>query len=310
MSETYHTPVMFQEVASFIGKLDEPKMFIDATLGEGGHSAHILETFPHIFCEGIDADDRMISRAQERLAGFEERTRLHTMWFDEYFAQHAPKNAASAILFDLGISTYHYTAKDRGFSFDSEDPLDMRIAREQTRSAEDVLYENSERELADILYTYGEEHRAQKIARAIHKHLIVPRVHPITCKDLAYVVKGCFAKERRYRFPHPATKVFQALRIVVNNELERLKKTLSAAIAALAHLGVILVISFHSLEDRIVKHFFKSHDIQNGNPDDVDGTPRLRILTKKVMRADEKEIATNPASRSAKMRVAQRVMHE
>lgn len=308
MSENYHTSVMVEEIISFMRQGNEAQVYIDATLGEGGHSAQVLRTFPHVFCIGIDADDAIMERARNRLANYKHRTRFHTMWFDEYFSSHGQETSASYILFDLGVSTYHYFVQNRGFSFDSEDALDMRVSQTQSRSAEDLLYNCSEKELADILYLYGEERNSRKIARAIHKHLIEPSVRPISCKALSYVVKGCFAKERRYRFPHPATKVFQALRIAVNNELERLKRVLYDAAMALEHLGMLLVISFHSLEDRIVKNFFRSHEIQSMGANSPDRL-QLCILTKKVLRATESEIKMNPASRSAKLRVAQRIVH-
>ncbi len=309
MRNTYHSSVMAGEIESYMRSMERPSVFIDATLGEGGHSLHILNAFPHIFCIGIDADEHILERAKQRLEGFANRIEFHNMWFDDFFCDQKSIKNVSGILFDLGISTFHYGARERGFSFDSDDAIDMRISQKQERSAEDILYETSEQELADIFYYFGEESRARKIARSIYKELIEPGVTPITCERLAYTVKGCFPKERRYKFPHPATRVFQALRIAVNSELDRLKRVLHSALLSLEHLGLLMVISFHSLEDRIVKNFFKSYDVQKSIGTDSEEKPLLRIVTKKVQRATLEEVEKNPSSRSAKLRVAQRIVH-
>lgn len=198
----------------------------------------------------------------------------------------------------------HYKQEGRGFSFDSTDEIDMRINRTEGYPVSQFVMKASEKQLADVIFNFSQERAARKIARKI--------IHArrnwdtVRAAALAQVIRSSYPPGRRYSFPHPATKVFQALRIYVNNELERLRKTLVYASQKLKIGGKIIVISFHSLEDRIVKHFFKNHIAVN-QPEQAHAEVCVEIISKKPIRPDEKERKENPSSRSARMRVARRI---
>jgi 16S rRNA (cytosine1402-N4)-methyltransferase len=266
--------------------------YVDATFGAGGHSRLILS---HLSPMGrliaIDADPDAIARAQKVTnqnftfvhANFSELRRILN---DCGVAQ------IDGVLFDLGVSSMQLDNTERGFSFRDSSPLDMRMNPYTGRSAFDILSTASERELADIFFDYGEERAARRIARAIVARRNAGTL-PKTTYEFAAFVAGVVHRPGKRERIHPATRVFQALRIAVNDELDVLRDGLVAAVDTLRGAGRIVAISFHSLEDRIVKQTFRDDE-------------RLDVLTKKPIVPSQEEMAANPRARSAKMRAAQR----
>ncbi|MCS6889245.1 MAG: 16S rRNA (cytosine(1402)-N(4))-methyltransferase RsmH [Chloroflexus sp.] len=274
--------------------------YLDATVGGGGHALAVLQAAqPGGMLLGIDADPDALAATAERLAeaGLRQQAVLRHGSFADLaaLATEAGFTAVDGILFDLGVSSYQLDTPERGFSFAADGPLDMRLDPTQGLTAADLVNRLSERELADILFQYGEEHAARRIARAIVERR---RAQPfLRTADLAAVVAR--AVGGRHGRIHPATRTFQALRIAVNQELDRLAAALPQAVALLAPGGRLAVISFHSLEDRIVKQFLRTEAAGE--------TPRLALITKKPVVASDAEVAANPRARSAKLRVAARV---
>ena len=296
-----HVPVLLQQAIEYL-VVQRGGTYIDATLGLGGHSLEIakrLGTEGRLI--GFDKDPAALERARERLMS--PPTEWESDWprielvhasFAEV-AQHVAPASADGLLADLGVSSMQLEDRARGFSFQAEGPLDMRMNPHSGLTAEQVVNRFDERELADAIYEFGEERRSRRIARAI------VRARPITTTaQLAQVVSAAARPmnqaERRI---HPATRTFQALRILVNHELQDLRELLRAGTArqVLRRGGRLVVISFHSLEDRIVKDALR------------DGAREgfYRVLTKKPVTADEEEIDRNPRSRSAKLRAAERI---
>ncbi len=288
MNGVRHIPVLLEEVLhNLIGV--ENGLFVDATLGGGGHTYHILERYDKLRIIGIDADDVALAIAKETLKGFKERITLVRGNFKTLkgILQGIGVSSIDGILFDLGTSTYQIMGK-RGFSFNDEETLDMRMDTRETLTAHDIVNNYREDELSRILFEFGEEEKSRRIARAIVE---ARKKGPInTAKELADLVAKI--KRRKGRI-HPATKTFQALRIETNRELESLKTGLEDAIDLLNPKGRIGVISFHSLEDRMVKETFRN-------------SPILTNLTKKPIRPTREEALTNPRSRSAKLRIAEK----
>jgi 16S rRNA (cytosine1402-N4)-methyltransferase len=299
--EFSHVPVLLKPAIEFLA-VRRGRTYIDATLGLGGHSWEIarrLGVKGHLI--GFDKDPIALQRARERLtrppvelAADWPQIELLQASFAEV-AQHVAATSADGLLADLGVSSMQFEDAARGFSFQAEGPLDMRMNPQSGLTAEQVVNRFDERELADAIYEFGEERRSRRIARAI------VRARPIhTTAQLAGVVSAAARPmnqaERRI---HPATRTFQALRILVNRELDDLQTLLSkgAASKVLKPGGRLVVISFHSLEDRIVKDALRD-GAHNG---------MYRVLTKKPMIADEEEIEGNPRSRSAKLRAGERL---
>ena len=250
-------------------------------------------TQPHGRLLGLDADPSAIARAASRLRGFGDRVNLEVANFSELSdaARAAGFSTASGVLMDLGFSSAQIEDPERGFSFRTEGPLDMRYDQRSGLPARDVVARLSEKELADVIYQFGGERRSRRIARHIVSRR---RKAPFeTTTDLAQTIARAL-RPGRGRI-HPATRTFQALRIYVNNELENLKLGLQAALELLAAGGRLVVLSFHSLEDRIVKNFVRAAR-QRGV---------LRVLTPKPLRPDENELRSNPRSRSARLRAAE-----
>jgi 16S rRNA (cytosine1402-N4)-methyltransferase len=280
-----HEPVMVEEVVEFLGGRDT---VIDMTLGAGGHAEALLRSG----CKrvvGIDRDPEAIALARSRLAPFGDRfSAIHAR-----FSEVPAENRADGVLFDLGVSTMQLERAERGFSYRVPGPLDMRMGgggEEGTESALDLVNSASEEELAGIVFDYGEERRARKVAAAVAR---ARARRPIeTTDELARVVAG--AVGRRRGGPHPARRTFQALRIAVNRELEELAVSLPRAVSLLTPGGRVVTIDYHSLEDRMVKRFLA-------------GEPRLRSLTRKPLRPSSNEAARNPRARSAKLRAAELV---
>ena len=285
-------------------------LFVDCTLGMGGHAEAMLEASEAVRVVGLDRDAESLALASERLARFGGRFRaVHSDYRD--LDEVLGGETAAGILADLGVSSHQLDEASRGFSFAREAPLDMRMDRSTGETAADLVERLSERDLADLIYEYGEEHRSRRIARAICRER---EREPIrTTTRLADVVARASGIPRHKQRIHPATRTFQALRIAVNRELEGLDRVLERAVGALeAPGGRIAIISFHSLEDRIVKQTFNALSGQcscpPGLPVCMCGARRLvRVLTRKPVVASEQEVDANPRARSAKLRAAERV---
>ncbi len=283
----FHEPVLLEEVLGFL----EPKpgkVIVDATVGTGGHAEALLSAGATVV--GIDQDPESLAVARERLQSFGERFRPVRANFRRLgeILRGLGLEKVDGILFDLGLSSWHLARPARGFSFQEEGPLDMRMDPENPVTAADLVNGLPEREIAHILREYGEERYAERIAREIVRH------RPIrTTKELASLVARCYPPGR-HRI-HPATRTFQALRIAVNDELCALREALPQAVGALRPGGVLCVIAFHSLEDRIVKRFLRE-EARSG---------KLWLLTKKPVRPRAEEVARNPRARSARLRAAQ-----
>ncbi|MFA6366253.1 MAG: 16S rRNA (cytosine(1402)-N(4))-methyltransferase RsmH [Candidatus Hydrogenedentales bacterium] len=289
-----HTPVMLAEILELFDMLGRPNALVaDCTLGAGGHAEAILSRSSDVRYVGIDADPEARERSAARLRPFADRLEIRAGYFDEVleaWASFSGFERPDFILFDLGVSTHHYLDSRRGFSFANEEPLDMRFSPEAETSAFDLVNKMTESDLADVIYQYGEERYSRRIAKSI---LEARRNAPIrTSKALASIVAGAVPSSYRYGRIHPATRTFQALRIKVNNELEREEKGLASAVEMLAPGGILAVISFHSLEDRIAKQLCKDYG-KNKGYEEIYKKPRIPT---------DAECATNPASRSAKLR--------
>jgi 16S rRNA (cytosine1402-N4)-methyltransferase len=290
--EPVHRSVLVEEVLHYLEPTKAESVLVDATLGEGGHSAGFLRRFPSLRVIGVDVDATMVARAAERLSGYGERIEFVNAWFDDFFESTTIN--PDRILMDLGVSMFHFSLAGRGFSFRADEPLDMRLKADAPRSAADLVNELDEQALADVIFRYGEERLSRRIASRIVE---AREDNPIeTTKDLADVIWRSVPPSYRHGRIHPATRTFQALRIAVNGELDRLERVVPLALERLAVGGRLGIISFHSLEDRIVKHRFR--DAAASGPYDV--------LTKKPVSPDEVETKANPAARSAKLRVIER----
>ncbi|BAT51109.1 hypothetical protein NOS3756_00290 [Nostoc sp. NIES-3756] len=279
-----HLPVLPQEVIA--GLVVRPGgHYLDATVGGGGHSRLILQAAPDVKLTAVDQDEDALAAARKELAEFGERVKFVRSNFATY---EFPAASFDGVLADLGVSSYHLDTPERGFSFRHTASLDMRMDQRQSLTAADVINDWDETELANIFFHYGEERLSRRIARRI-----VEKRPFSTTTELAEAIASSVPPKYRYGRIHPATRVFQALRIVVNDELKSLETFLEKAPQALVPGGRIVIISFHSLEDRLVKHGLRN-------------SPILKVLTKKPIIATAAEIANNPRSRSAKLRIAQR----
>ena len=312
--EVGHIPVLAEEVMSMLAPAPG-SLQIDATLGGGGHTERILEaTDPDGRLLGLDADGAAIARVAGRLQPrFGDRLVLRQANFRELaaVAPAAGFGRVDGALFDLGLSSHQLADTDRGFGFRAGGPLDMRFDTSRGVPASDLLATLDARELAALFGRYGEEPRAGRIARAI---VDTRRTAPVTtAEELAALIERIAPPNpRQPRRTHPATRVFQALRIAVNDELGAIERTLPLAIDLLAPGGRLAVISFHSLEDRIVKDAFRLASTDcicpPKTPVCICGhVATTRILTKKPLTADEAEIASNPRSRSAKLRIVEKL---
>jgi len=305
-----HTPVLLDEAVRALA-VQPGGRYIDCTLGNGGHALSILkQSSPGGQLLGIDADPEAIKAAGSRLQRYSESTKLVNQSFAnlENICLKYDFRPVHGILFDLGLSSLQLAKAHRGFSFQQDGPLDMRLSPDQELTAADIVNHYSEGELASIIRAYGEEMRSRRIARAIVQE------RPIeTTLELARIVEKAVGG-RKGRI-HPATKTFQALRIAVNRELENLLSALRQAVGLLGFGGRLVVISYHSLEDRIVKQFLQreSRDCicPPGTPACVCGhTASLKLINKKVITASDEEIKLNPRSRSAKLRAAERLVFQ
>ncbi len=309
MTLTSHTPVMLDEVIQALA-VQPGGRYIDCTLGGGGHGAAIMEqASPGGQMLGIDADPEAIERARVLLSPYKDSVLLVNDNFVnlEAICIKYDFQPVHGILFDLGLSSLQLRG-GRGFSFQEDVPLDMRFGPQQKTTAADVINGESESRLAGLIREYGEENFARQIARRI-----VARRPIKTTLELARVIEE--AVGGRHGKLHPATRTFQALRIAVNNELENLELALEQAVKLLGFGGRLVVISYHSLEDRIVKQFMQREArgciCPPGIMDCICGhKPRLRIINKKVLTPTPEEVRENPRSRSAKLRAAERIVSE
>ncbi|MBU0531734.1 MAG: 16S rRNA (cytosine(1402)-N(4))-methyltransferase RsmH [Candidatus Uhrbacteria bacterium] len=296
MSEYTHIPVLLEETLEYLDPKPDQD-FIDGTFGLGGHAGAILaRTAPKGRLLGIDKDENNLDRGLERLKGYGKRLTLAHDSFKNIKSQAYDHGfyPVDGIVLDLGFSSVHIEDASRGFSFRAEGPLDMRYDQTQALTAEQIVNEWSQEDLAKIFRQLGEERNALKIAAAIVQER--QREPVATTTALAKIILSAVPNRGKHERIHPATRAFQALRIAVNHELEDLEVVLPIALDVLKPGGRLVVISFHSLEDRIVKQFFKSHQ----------GTD-LEILTKKVVKPSREEILANPRSRSAKLRAARKL---
>ena len=289
-SATRHLPVMLDEVIEAL-RPKPPMRILDGTVGGGGHARALARRLvPGGTLIGVDRDPAAIARSAKRLHDLPVEL-VHAAYDEVEQRGFVTATSLDGILLDLGLSTDQLADRERGFSYESEGRLDLRFDPTTGEAAWELLARVSERELADIIYRFGEERFSRRIARRIVE---ARRRVPIrTAAQLAQLVRGTVRRSRGHSID-PATRTFQALRIAVNDELRRLERALQQMPDWLKPGGRIAVISFHSLEDRIVKHAFRSDD-------------RLEVLTKKPLRATREEQSANPKSRSAKLRVAERV---
>ncbi len=291
--EIVHRSVLANEVLAHLPIPPEGGTLIDCTLGEGGHSALFLERYPNLQVIGVDRDEAILAKAKRRLEKYGSRFTPVNMWFDHFLESYTGERV-DALLFDLGISTFHYTQSERGFSFALNEELDMRLDLDGELNAAEIVNTYTEKEIADLIYKYGEERYSRRIAAAICRSRDEEEI--TLASTLAEIVAKAVPPQYRYGRLHPATRTFQALRIVVNGEIERIVPALARAIEICRPGGHIGVISFHSLEDRPVKHFFRERAAEG----------EIHLITKKPIVPTEEESRENPPSRSAKFRVVER----
>lgn len=304
-----HIPVLYDEVLKLLQPVTGGR-YIDGTVGAGGHAGGILElSSPDGQLLGFDRDQSAIDVASERLAAYGSRVTLVNASYATMGAV-APGigfDAVDGILLDLGLSSRQLADAERGFSFIHEGPLDMRFNTSEGESAADLINNLSEEELADIFWRYGEERQSRRIARLVVAH------RPLsTTSDLADLIAGNLGRPAgRAGRRHPATQVFQALRIAVNDELAAVEQGIKAALGLLKPGGRLAIISFHSLEDRLVKHSFRDQSRTCVCPPEqpictCGGNATVKLLTRKAVKASEQEVELNPRSRSARLRAIAR----
>ncbi|NOY65613.1 MAG: 16S rRNA (cytosine(1402)-N(4))-methyltransferase RsmH [Nitrospirae bacterium] len=286
-----HRPVLLDEVIEMLN-IKEDGIYVDATVGAGGHTRAILSRLSDRgLVIGIDRDEEAIKRVGMTLK--DRRLRLiHLDYSDMHRVLDITEAKVDGVLMDLGVSMYQLKDEQRGFSFSSEAPLDMRMDRTVRITAADIVNTWSKEKIEKILRDYADEKRARAIAARIVQRRRKARIN--TCKELANIVMSVYKRRGRI---HPATRTFQALRIAVNNELEQLQEGLRSAIDILNKKGRLCVISYHSVEDRVVKIFFREAEKQG----------LIKRINKKPITPSEREIKENPSSRSAKLRVGERL---
>ncbi len=308
MTAPAHSPVLLQEALEALA-VQPGGRYIDCTVGAGGHAEAVLgHSSPGGQLLGIDADPEATKVARARLEAYKDSCLLINESFVDleaicikydFFPVHG-------ILFDLGLSSLQLESSERGFSFQHDGLLDMRVSSRQKITAADIINTYSESELAHLIRTYGEESHSHRIARRIIQERPIKTTH-----ELARMIERALGGKRGRI--HPATKTFQALRIAVNQELENLETAMKQAINLIGFNGRLVIISYHSLEDRIVKRFMQQESkgciCPLGTPDCVCGhTARLKLITKKVVTPSSAEVQLNPRSRSAKLRAAEHIM--
>ena len=291
-----HLPVLVEDVIEFLGPHPDG-IYVDGTLGGGGHALKILErSWPTGRLVGIDRDEEAIEEARKRLKSYEVRTTIiHGNFSDlRTILGELKISGVDGIVLDLGVSYHQLTNGKRGFSFQWEGPLDMRMDRSQGEPASKLINTLPQGKLEGILRRYGEERWARRIAKAIVRHR--QKTSITTTTQLRDIISSAVLKQPRHI--HPATKAFQAFRIAVNDELSNLERVIRDSIPLLKRGGRLCIISFHSLEDRIVKQTFRHYERDLGS---------ITVITKKPVLPPKEEIAENPRARSARLRVAERV---
>ena len=283
---------------------------VDATMGEGGHSLAFLSRHEGLSVVGVDADAEIQAVARERLAAFAGRVEFHRGRAQDFFESYpAGARRPGAVLADLGVSLFHYGKSGRGFSFSADEPLDMRIDPSSGAPAAELLAAMPEGDIADMLFRNAGERHSRRIARAVAEAR--RRGAVASSAALSELVKKAVPGSYRHGPIHPATRTFLALRIEVNGELSGLPGLLEAALRVLEPGGRLGIISFHSLEDRIVKNFFRKKSMGCACPPEVPSCrcagPAVRLLTRKGVTPDAEEIRRNPPSRSARLRVAEKI---
>jgi 16S rRNA (cytosine1402-N4)-methyltransferase len=302
-----HKPVLYQEIIHALQPRNGGR-YVDGTLGAGGHARGILEACaPDGHLLGLDVDSNALAIARETLAPYEGRIHLvqasHITLNEQL--QKLQWNSIDGIVLDLGASSMQFDNAERGFSFLNDGPLDMRFGINANMTAEEIINTFDEKELADMIFKYGEDRDAKKIAKAI---VMNRPLH--TTRQLVAVIEK--ASPRRGDKTHPATQTFQALRIAVNDELAAVEKTLPQAVTSLKSGGRCAVISFHSLEDRIVKDYFREQSKELINPPyekiyEEERKAVIKIINKKPITPTDEEIKENPRARSAKLRVVEKL---
>ncbi len=318
-----HVPVLLRETLRFLAP-DRGGWFVDCTVGLGGHASALLEIAPTVRLLGIDRDPQALAKAAARLAPYGDRVRLMPGRFANVadLVAEAGVGPVTGLLADLGVSSMQLDVPERGFALAHDGPLDMRMSAsvrdgdqerdhetEPQRTAADIINSESEAELTRIFREYGEERHARRIARAV-VHDRVERPFETTAELRSLIERVKPARPGRSRRIHPATLAFQGLRIEVNRELEELRSLMNTASDLLDQDGRMVIISYHSLEDRIVKHTLR--DLATGEIDRITGRPRaetqvIEVLTRKPVRPSEDEVAANPRSRSARLRAGRRL---
>jgi len=309
-ADFYHEPVMHKEVIDSL-IVSKTGVYVDGTVGGAGHSYAILKE-TDAFLVGIDCDEQALQFAESRLAEFGSRKVLIKGNFADLSKVLEELNIekVDGVLLDLGVSSHQLNTAHRGFSFNQQARLDMRMDRSLKQSAYDIVNSFAQNELENIIKFYGEEKMASRIARTISKKR---QLSPIeTTTELAAIVASCMPAKLKWQKIHPATRTFQALRIAVNNELNNIEPAINAAADVLKPGGRLCVISFHSLEDRIVKNEFRALSGVCVCPREIpfcicQREAKLKNITRKALIPAAEEIEANPRARSAKLRVARRV---
>jgi 16S rRNA (cytosine1402-N4)-methyltransferase len=307
MNDSPHQPVLYKEIIHALQPQRDGR-YVDGTLGAGGHARGILEaSAPDGQLLGLDVDPQALTIARETLAPYEHRIHLAQASYKTLSTQlkNLGWDSVDGIVLDLGASSMQFDTAERGFSFQNDAPLDMRFGPHATQTAADIVNKYSERELADLIYEYGEDRDSRKIARAI-----VNKRPLHTTRELVAAIEA--VSPRRGDRVHPATKTFQALRIAVNEELSSIESVLPQAVAGLRSGGRLAVISFHSLEDRIVKDFFREQSKELVNPPyeqlyQVERQAIIKEVNRKPILPSEEETKDNPRARSAKLRIAEKI---
>ena len=308
-----HTPVLLNESINFLTN-KKNTIFIDGTFGDGGHTKALLEKNKTCKVYAIDRDPNVKENVKFFQKKYNKRFKFipgRISDLEKIVSHENLKNKVNGILFDLGVSTRQLKDNNRGFSFQNDGPLDMSM-EENGETAADFLNNQNEKKISDVIFKYGEERSSRKIARAITNYKKKKKIDRTL--ELVEIIKSV-KRPSKNKFINPATKTFQAIRIYVNNELEELKSGLISAINILRKKGRLAVISFHSLEDRIVKNFFNKHSGKIYNKSrylpqaEPNNTIRksLKIITKKVIKPMREEIELNYYSRSAKLRVIEKI---
>ncbi|AHH08272.1 16S rRNA (cytosine(1402)-N(4))-methyltransferase RsmH [Borrelia anserina] len=296
MNNIFHTPVLLDKIIDLLETVNiiERFVFVDCTLGEGGHSRAVLSKYQNISVIGIERDSIILDRAKKSLAEFKGKISYFNAWFDDFFCEYSLGNKANFILADLGISMFHYKMSGRGFSFFEDERLDMRLNPDiGGLSAYEIVNTFDKESLENLIYELGGEYYSKRIVKSILEYRKIKKIR--TSRELQNIVSKAYPKIKLKI--NPATKTFQALRIYVNDELFRLKRSLPLWVESLSRNGILAIITFHSLEDKIVKEFFKALDKE-----------QYCILTKKPIISSFEEKRCNNASRSAKLRAIKKLV--